>query len=335
MSLASSMPWGAGQPWPRRRFLAGMVAATACRPPRSPRRAPPTVRTIDAHRQRLRTLSLPDWGRLRFVDEGRGPAIMLVHGVPTSSWLYRHMIDALVARGFRVVAPDLIGFGASDKPRNPALLTADRQGQRLHTLATALGLREWTQVCHDAGGPWTWEMLRLGGPQPRRLAVLNTIAYAEGWHPPIRLREGGRLGHSARRNLVRQYIGRRAVKLILNAGTSQRGLFDDPNVIDGYWRSMPEGTANAVVSFMEHLDRLETRLPVYQHALRNYLGRATIIWGANDDILDGQRQVPPLAKALAVAPADVHVLPQRKHFLQEEDPDQLVELLTAFVARWP
>ena len=295
---------------------------------------PGTPRTIDAHRARLRVLTLPDWGQLRYVDEGRGQAIMLVHGVPTSSWLYRNMIPYLVDRGFRVVAPDLLGFGASDKPRNPDLLTARRQGERLLALSRHLQLEPWTHVCHDAGGPWTWEMMALAPSAVRRLVVLNTIAYGEGWRPPIRLHEGGLVGASVRRTLVREQVGRSSTRIILNAGVEQRGVFADQAVVDGYWRSMPEGTANAVVSFMEHLDEIEAKLPTYQLTLRNFLGRAAIIWGAGDDILLADAQVPELTRALAVDPADVHVLFDAKHFIQEEHPERVAALIAEFVGRW-
>ena len=54
--------------------------------------------------------------RMHVVDEGEGPPILLLHGEPTSSYLWRNVIPPLVANGFRAVAPDLIGFGRSDKP---------------------------------------------------------------------------------------------------------------------------------------------------------------------------------------------------------------------------
>ena len=57
-----------------------------------------------------------DGVRLHYVDEGSGPPILMVHGQPTWSYLYRKMIPPLVAAGYRCVAPDLMGFGLSDKP---------------------------------------------------------------------------------------------------------------------------------------------------------------------------------------------------------------------------
>ncbi len=255
---------------------------------------------------------------------------MLVHGVPTSSWLYRHVTHELIARGHRVIAPDLIGFGASDKPRNPELLTAGRQGDRLLQLASHLGIQKWTHVCHDAGGPWTWEMMEKSPNRVERLIVLNTIAYTEGWKPPLEMRVDGILSRNLRRALMSEVMGPTWTKLILKAGTTRRDLTRDPELVAGYWRSMPEGTANAVVSFMERLDEIEAALPRYQHTLRHFMGPACIVWGQDDTILRHREQVPMLQHALAIADPYVTVLPGVGHFLQEEQPHQLARSIADF-----
>ncbi|MEA2454949.1 MAG: haloalkane dehalogenase [Thermoleophilaceae bacterium] len=54
--------------------------------------------------------------RLHHIDEGEGPTVLCFHGEPSWSYLYRHMLDRLVETGHRVVCPDLVGFGRSDKP---------------------------------------------------------------------------------------------------------------------------------------------------------------------------------------------------------------------------
>jgi haloalkane dehalogenase len=64
----------------------------------------------------METLELPD-GRMRYIDEGEGQPVLLVHGTPTSSYLYRRLIPAL-ANHRRVIAPDHLGFGSSDKRGN-------------------------------------------------------------------------------------------------------------------------------------------------------------------------------------------------------------------------
>ena len=67
-----------------------------------------------------------DGVRLHYVDEGSGPPILMIHGQPTWSYLYRKMIPPLVAAGYRCVAPDLMGFGLSDKPTDESAYTLPR-----------------------------------------------------------------------------------------------------------------------------------------------------------------------------------------------------------------
>lgn len=68
---------------------------------------------------RQKSQVLKNNSQIKYIDAGakNSPCILLIHGVPTSSWLYRHMIDPLVSKGYRVIAPDMLGYGQSDKPK--------------------------------------------------------------------------------------------------------------------------------------------------------------------------------------------------------------------------
>jgi pimeloyl-ACP methyl ester carboxylesterase len=70
-------------------------------------------------------------GTLKYIDKGEGKVILLLHGIPTSSWLYRKMIDGLVEEGYRVIAPDMLGFGNSDNPDGYELYNAKQHGKRI------------------------------------------------------------------------------------------------------------------------------------------------------------------------------------------------------------
>src|SRR3990172_5866111 len=86
------------------------------------------------HRARQRCIET-DGGNIAYVDEGQGPAILLLHGFPTSSWLFRNVIPILVENGFRVIAPDLLGFGSSAKPDDHALYSTEKQTRRIFILS--------------------------------------------------------------------------------------------------------------------------------------------------------------------------------------------------------
>jgi haloalkane dehalogenase len=91
--------------------------------------------------------------RMHFLDEGEPTAspVLMLHGEPTWSYLYRHMIPVCVAAGHRVVAPDLIGFGKSDKPADEDAYTYQRHVDWVTELITALDLRDITLFCQDWG----------------------------------------------------------------------------------------------------------------------------------------------------------------------------------------
>ena len=120
--------------------------------------------------------------RVHYLDEGKGDKTYLcLHGEPTWSYLYRRMIPAFVASGARVVAPDFVGFGRSDKPEDDAAYTFDFHRRFLLDFIDKLELRKLTLVVQDWGG-----LLGLTLPMemPRRferLLIMNTaLATGDG-----------------------------------------------------------------------------------------------------------------------------------------------------------
>lgn len=107
--------------------------------------------------------------RVHYVDEGPkdGPLVLLLHGQPTWSYLYRKMIPVLAAAGMRVVAWDNVGFGRSDKPVDPKIHTYARHVAWYHAILAALSLREINLFCQDWGGVIG---LRVVADAPERFA---------------------------------------------------------------------------------------------------------------------------------------------------------------------
>jgi len=107
--------------------------------------------------------------RVHYLDEGPRAAalLLLLHGEPSWSYLYRKMIPILVSAGHRVVAPDLVGFGCSDKPAARADYTYQRHVDWMRAVLTGLDLRGVTLVCQDWGGLIG---LRLVAEHPERFA---------------------------------------------------------------------------------------------------------------------------------------------------------------------
>jgi haloalkane dehalogenase len=126
--------------------------------------------------------------RLAHLDEGEGDPVVFFHGEPTWSYLWRNVIPPVRDAGFRCLAPDLAGFGRSDKPTAVEWYSYDRHTDLTATLLEDLDLQDATVVVHDWGGPIG---LRLAVEHPDRIArlvVLDSGVFtgeqrmSEAWH---------------------------------------------------------------------------------------------------------------------------------------------------------
>jgi haloalkane dehalogenase len=112
--------------------------------------------------------------RLHHLDEGSGDTVLCFHGEPSWSFLYRHMLDRLVETGHRVVCPDLVGFGRSDKPTDRGWYSYARHVETIGRHLDQIDLEDVTVVVQDWGGPiglyWTVE----NAARVARLVMLNT-----------------------------------------------------------------------------------------------------------------------------------------------------------------
>ncbi|MDQ6921614.1 MAG: haloalkane dehalogenase [Candidatus Dormibacteraeota bacterium] len=126
--------------------------------------------------------------RLHYVDEGSGRPILLLHGEPDWSYLYRRMLPILAAR-FRVVAPDYAGFGRSDKPTDIGWYSYDRHVASVAALIEHLGLEAITLVVQDWGGPIGLRAAVESRERFARLVVMNTGLFTGAdWPTPGFLR---------------------------------------------------------------------------------------------------------------------------------------------------
>jgi pimeloyl-ACP methyl ester carboxylesterase len=118
-----------------------------------------------------------DGNRFTVFEHGEGPAVLLLHGFPSSSADWRHLIPALAERGFRCVAPDLLGLGDSDMPDDVAQYTVAKDAEHALRIADELGLDRFHLVCHDRGATHGW---LIAADRPERVDRL--VAFSLG-HP--------------------------------------------------------------------------------------------------------------------------------------------------------
>jgi len=126
-----------------------------------------------------RYTELPGGLRLHYIDEGPADAdvVLLLHGQPTWSYLYRSVVTRLVERGLRAVAPDLVGFGRSDKPVDRAVYTVQAHVEWLVHFTAAAGLTGVTLVAQDWGGPIGLGLLDAAPGLVRRIVAANTVLH--------------------------------------------------------------------------------------------------------------------------------------------------------------
>ena len=125
----------------------------------------------------------PQWfetadGRMAYIDEGEGRPVVLVHGNPTWGYLWRRFIPPLVEAGYRVIVPDHLGFGRSDKPTGDAdVYRVPRHADRHEGLLEHLDLTDATPVVQDWGGPIGLAWATRHPERVHSLFILNTFAH--------------------------------------------------------------------------------------------------------------------------------------------------------------
>lgn len=112
--------------------------------------------------------------RMHYVDEGSGPPIVCFHGEPSWAYLYRKMVPPLVAGGHRVICPDLVGFGRSDKPTDFGWYSYDHHFEQIEGLLDGLALSDATVVVQDWGGPIGLRWAVEYADQVSGIVVMNT-----------------------------------------------------------------------------------------------------------------------------------------------------------------
>lgn len=112
--------------------------------------------------------------RMHYVDEGEGDPIVCFHGEPSWAYLYRKMLPPLVEAGHRVICPDLVGFGRSDKPTDRGWYSYDRHTEQVSGLLAGLDLDKATVVVQDWGGPIGLRWAVENADRVSRLVVMNT-----------------------------------------------------------------------------------------------------------------------------------------------------------------
>ena len=274
--------------------------------------------TYKTYRNQQKTFNSKD-GKISYIDKGTGKVILLLHGVPTSGWLYRNMIDKL-AETNRVIVPDMLGFGNSDSPKGYNVYSEKNHAKRLLELMNHLKIKNWTHVMHDAGGLWTWELFSFAPDRIDNLVVLNTIVYEEGFTPPIRFKEGV-WAKTAMWSYSNGVTTNMMLKKLFKSGMNKNTLSKID--LEGYKTPLKEDKTEAMYYFFTQTCNA---LKDYESIIKKINIPTTIVWGKNDTFLKLKPQQERLIEDLKVDPKNIHII-DAKHFIQEEDPIKITNII--------
>ena len=263
-------------------------------------------------------------GNLHYVDEGNGPPVVMVHGNPTWSFVYRKLIKELRTE-YRCIGMDHLGFGLSDKPRDWSYLPRD-QAANLTALIEALELKNITLIGQDWGGPIGLSYAVTRPENVSGLVIMNT------WAWPVNrdlyyIAFSRFMGSPIGRILIRRYN--------FFARSIMRQVFGDKRKLtdalhEQYLRALatPEERTGCaefpkqIIKSTPWLKQVRDHLSVLRDK------PVLIVWGMKD-IAFRRRE---LKKWMEIFPQARTVrLPSVGHFVQEEAPDELAEAVVSFL----
>jgi haloalkane dehalogenase len=263
-------------------------------------------------------------GRMHYIDEGEGDVILMVHGTPTWSFLYRHLISGL-QDNYRVVAPDHLGFGLSDKPSDYSYRPAD-QAQNLHAFIDALDLKDITLVVHDFGGPIGLSYAVSQPQNVRRLLLFNTWMWSLNDY-----RDKAILGRIFGSPLGRWLYKRFgfSVNVILPGAYGDRSTLT-PDIHNQYRHPLNDGNARHAtwVYARELLDSSDWYDSLW--ARREVLADKPVLllWGMKDPAF-GPKYLERWRELFN--DAQTHEFPDTGHFVQEEQGETLLPIISEFL----
>jgi haloalkane dehalogenase len=261
--------------------------------------------------------------RLAHLDEGHGPPVLFMHGEPTWSFLWRNVIPPVREAGFRCIAPDMVGFGRSDKPTDVGWYSYERHVALAATLLEDLDLRGATIVVHDWGGPIGLHLAVDHAERIDRIVILDTGLFTGTQH------------------MTDAWLAFRdftASTEDLPVGFLVRGgCKNDPGeeVIAAYEAPFPDAASKAGARAFPALIPFEPDAPGAAdgrrvlHALRDDRRPTLMLWGDSDPVL-------PLSVgesfATAIGRDTPHTIADAGHFLQEDKGPEIGRLIADWLS---
>jgi pimeloyl-ACP methyl ester carboxylesterase len=258
------------------------------------------------------------------------PVLLLLHGFPSSSHMFRDLIPKLAGE-YRVIAPDLPGFGQSAMPAREAFAyTFDRLARVIDRFTEVIGLRRFALYVFDYGAPVGW---RLATWHPERITALvtqNGNAYeeglSEGWNP---IQAYWRDPSARNRDALRQFLAPQTTQWQYTHGVSDTArVSPDGYTLDNGYLSRPGADDVQLDLFLDYASNVAL-YPTFQAYFREHQPPLLAVWGRNDPFF-----LPAGAEAFKrdIADADVRFF-DTGHFALETHADEIATAIRGFLAK--
>jgi len=261
-------------------------------------------------------------------DKEKASTILLLHGFPTSSHMFRNIIPALADK-FHLVAPDYPGFGYSSMPPVDRFeYTFDRLAEIVDKFVHQIGLEKYSLYVMDYGAPVGFRLAVKHPEKIEALIVQNGNAYEEGlgefWEP---LRAYWNEPNERNKNTLKKFLTLEATRWQYTHGVKNENAISPDNWIHD--QSLLDRPGNNEIQLQLFYD-YKSNLPLYlqwQDYFRKYQPPTLVVWGRNDIIFSKEGAIPYQRDLKDV---QIHLL-NTGHFALEEEGELIVELISRFL----
>jgi pimeloyl-ACP methyl ester carboxylesterase len=258
-------------------------------------------------------------------EQGDGPPVICLHGVPASSFLYRKLLPRLADQGLRGVALDFPGLGLADRPPDFDYSWSGLASWLGHAI-DELALERCHLVVHDIGGPIGCEWAIRNPERVQSLTVLNTLLRPAGFRRPWVMRPFATPGIGELWLRATPRIAWAA--LFRSQGVADRAAISRAEIYAHHALLLRADRGRAFLRIMRGFELTEEKDRLLREGLGNRRYPARIVWGELDPALGPSE----LAKAQEVLGVDDPVLLPAKHFLQEDQAPALAYAIADLVA---
>jgi pimeloyl-ACP methyl ester carboxylesterase len=261
-------------------------------------------------------------------DKDKTPTILLLHGFPTSSHMFRNVIPALADK-FHLVAPDYPGFGYSSMPPVDRFeYTFDHLAEIVDKFVHQIGLEKYSLYVMDYGAPVGYRLAVKHPEKIEALIVQNGNAYDEGlgefWEP---LRAYWNEPNERNKNALKKFLTPEATRWQYTHGVKNENAISPDNWIHD--QSLLDRPGNNEIQLQLFYD-YKSNPPLYpqwQEYFRKYQPPTLVVWGRNDIIFSKEGAIPYQRDLKDV---QIHLL-NTGHFALEEEGELIVELIERFL----